>query len=267
MTARRALQLMPGRRSPRQVVLVLVAVLGLAACVPDVATLQTRLAPHYRLQRPQGPGPFAALLLVPGCGGITAARLERAEELVRRGYLVVFVDYLSARGLETACRGEVSPGDVAGDIRATSAHLRSRPDVRSRAIGAVGWSLGGAGVLTTLVGAEMDRQPPVDAAVAFYPVCRGLHPWKINVPTLVLLAGRDDIAPPALCEDLIVRGAGRVEIRMYPEARHSFDMTDLPPPAPSRAFPGRTVGFDADAARRAWDDVLTHFEVRLPSRE
>jgi dienelactone hydrolase len=107
-------------------------------------------------------------------------------------------------------------------------------------------------------------QPPLDAAVAFYPLCRGLRPWRTNVPTLVLLAGLDDIAPPAYCTDLIGRSAGRVQVHTFPEARHSFDMSDLPPVAPSRAFARQTVGFHAEAARQAWSEVLEHFRVRLP---
>jgi dienelactone hydrolase len=244
--------------------LILAAILGLAGCAPDVATLQQRLEPHARVQRPQGPGPFPAILLVPGCEGIVPARTQRAAELVGRGYLVVFVDYLSARGLQTSCRDEVSPDEVGRDVRAVSAYVRGRSDVRSRAVGAVGWSLGGSGVLASLVGAEWDRQQPIDAAVAFYPFCRGLRPWRTTVPTLVLLAGRDDIAPPAYCEDLVGRSPGRVQIHTFPEARHAFDMSDLPSVAPSPAFPRRTVGFDAEAAREAWSEVLEHFQVRLP---
>src|SRR5207245_1247740 len=81
---------------------------------------QKRLEPHYRAQRPEGPGPFPAILLVPGCGGIAPARIKTAEELMRQGYVVVFVDYVSARNVQTACRGEVSLDEVAQDIRAAS---------------------------------------------------------------------------------------------------------------------------------------------------
>lgn len=239
--------------------------LGLTGCVADMATLQKRLEPHYRAQRPEGPGPFPAVLLVPGCGGIAPARVKTAEELMGRGYVVVFVDYLSARGLQTACRGEVSPDELAQDIRAASAHVRSLPYVRSGAVGVVGWSLGGAGVLASLVGSGKDPRPPFNAAAAFYPVCRGLQPWKTNVPVLVLLAELDDIAPPAPCQELVrsVGSAQPVAVRTYPEARHSFDMSDLPATMPSRAFPGRTAGYHAEAARQAWSEVLAQFNRQL----
>jgi dienelactone hydrolase len=151
----------------------LTAFVALGGCAADVATLQKRLEPHYRAQRPQGPGPFPAILLVPGCGGIAPARLKTADELVRQGDVIVFVDYLSARGLQTACRGEVTPGDIAADIRAASAHVTALPHVRSGAIGVVGWSLGGGGVLASLAGSDQASGAPFRTAAAFYPVCRG----------------------------------------------------------------------------------------------
>lgn len=191
--------------------------------------------------------------------------MQTAEQLVARGYAVVFVDYISARGLQTACRGEVSFEDVATDLRTVSAHLRSLPYVAPDGLGAVGWSWGGGAVLASLARSGKDQQPPFNAAAAFYPVCSGLRPWKIKAPALVLLGGRDDIAPARPCEDL-VRSVGpeyQVEVRLYPDARHSFDSSELPPVAPSRAFAGKTIGYHAEAARQAWDEVHTLFDREL----
>jgi dienelactone hydrolase len=59
-----------------------------------------------------------------------------------------------------------------------------------------------------------------------------------------------------------------VQVRIYPEARHSFDASDLPPTAPSRAFAGKTIGYHPEAARRAWGEIVTLFDRQLrPSRE
>lgn len=104
------------------------------------------------------------------------------------------------------------------------------------------WSLGGAGVLTGLAQSSKDMPPPFSIATAFYPVCSGLQPWKANVPLLILLAGLDGIAPPAVCDTLArsVPAGPPVEVHTYPEARHSFDMSGLPAVMPSRAFAGKT---------------------------
>lgn len=178
----------------------------------------------------------------------------------------MFVDYIASRGLQTACRGEVSVDEVTQDIRAVSAHLRSLPYIRPTGLGAVGWSWGGAGVLASLAAsAEEQQPPPVNAAAAFYPVCAGLRTWKANVPVLVILGAQDDIAPPAPCQDLArsVSPSASVVVHMYPNARHSFDSSDLPPTAPSRAFPGKTIGYDAEATRHAWGQVAAQFDRQL----
>lgn len=239
--------------------------LGLTGCAVDMVSLQKRLEPHYRVQRPQGFGPFPAVLLVPGCGGVSPARLQAASQLVGRGYAVVFVDYIASRGLQTACRGEVTVDEVAEDIRAVTAHLRSLPYIGPRGLGAVGWSWGGAGVLASLAGSGAEQQPTLNAAAAFYPVCFGLKPWKPEIPVLLLLGGQDDVAPPEPCQDLVrsVGSGAPVVVRTYPDARHSFDSSDLPPTAPSRAFPGKTVGYHPEAARQAWSEVIAQFNRQL----
>jgi dienelactone hydrolase len=178
---------------------------------------------------------------------------------------VTFVDYLSARGLQAACRGEVSPDEVALDIRAVSAHVQSLPYARPGAVGVVGWSLGGAGVLASLSQSGKDIQPPFRVAATFHPVCTALQPWKTNVPVLMLRAGLDDIAPPAAC-DRLARSVGfelPIEVRTYPEARHSFDVSDLPAIMPSRASAGKTAGYNAAAAQQAWSEVLERFNRHL----
>ena len=129
------------------------------------------------------------------------------------------------------------------------------------------WSLGGAGVLTGLAQSSKDMPPPFSIATAFYPVCSGLQPWKANFPLLILLAGLDGIAPPAVCDTLArsVPAGPPVEVHTYPEARHSFDMSGLPAVMPSRAFAGKTAGYNAEAARQAWSGVLARFNRLLGS--
>jgi dienelactone hydrolase len=175
-------------------------------------------------------------MLVPGCGGISKARRDTAERLAGRGYYVVFVDYISARGLQTACQGGATLDDVANDIGIVSAHLRGLPHVDPSAIGAIGWSWGGAGILTSLASADGDKEPRFRVGATFYPVCGTLAAWRVKTPILMLLGELDDIAPPTPCQD-VTKAIG------------------LPTSAPSRAFRGRTIGYHADAARQAWAEV------------
>lgn len=240
-----------------------VVTVGCAANPP-----KSRLEPHYQLRRPEGPGPFPAIILVPGCGGVAPARVQTAEQLASQGYVAVFVDYIASRGLRTACRGEVSRDDIARDIDTVSMHLKMQPYVSAKDIGVVGWSLGGAAVLTGLALVGPGREPAFAAAAVFYPVCRDLAPWKVKVPVLVLLGQLDDITPPSLCEELIkmLPPGSPVDVRLFPGARHSFDNSDLAPVTASQSFPGRTIGFQAAASAEAWREVARLFDARLKGR-
>ncbi len=211
----------------------------------------------YRTFQPGGPGRHPAAVFLSGCSGLAPSVAptfyERtAERLRARGYLVVFADYLGRRGLSSCATGGVSYADAADDLVAAAAWLRARPDVDPSRIVAFGWSYGGAGALTAL--AKHPGGPGFSRAVVYYPVCRGVAPWKAATPVLMLLGGDDDVAPPALCEGLVkARPApAAVRIVVYPGARHGFDVPELP----SRMKYGfGTLGHDPAAAAAAWREV------------
>ncbi|MDP2601069.1 MAG: dienelactone hydrolase family protein [Deltaproteobacteria bacterium] len=166
-----------------------------------VAHAQSKLEPCYNLLRPDGPGPFPALMLVPGSPGIVGNRSQQAEQLKEQSYVVVFVDYLSARGVPTGSGDQVPRQDIVKDIQATQSYLRGLSFVDPSRIGAVGWSRGAASLLQALAEAH-EKQPPFKAAAVFYPSCRGIQPWAAKVPILMLLGADDDAAPPEHCQEL-----------------------------------------------------------------
>src|SRR5215469_2847322 len=72
------------------------------------------LEPYFHTYRPDGPGPFPAVLFAPGCYGFSyrdsaQAYADLAESWRIKGYVVVFVDYIKSRG-EQICDGE-TPDD------------------------------------------------------------------------------------------------------------------------------------------------------------
>jgi dienelactone hydrolase len=254
---------------PRPCVGLIIAVtaivfLGMASPVlaSDLTALQRRLEPHFRLRRPQGDGPFPAVMLVSGCSGFApreaaGAYTRVAEQLVGEGFAVIFVDYLAARGL-TSCRDRggakgFAP-EIAQDVLATATYLRSQPFVKTGDVVAMGWSMGGGAVLAAL-GSMVPSDPlSMRAVVAFYPLCSDVKPWKGPVPALMLLGGLDDMAPATECQSLAkkVGGAAPVEVRVYPDARHGFDVSEFP--SAVKWGPG-TVGYNEAATRAAWEEI------------
>jgi dienelactone hydrolase len=247
----------PGRNAVRA--LVAVALLAGVAGEPRPSSSQQPAEPRYRVVRPAGQGPHPALLFVSGCSGFTPHEAPHhygrvADEFAARGYVVVFVDYLGARGRDS-CGGAVPPADVAEDILAAAAYARARPFVRASEIDVIGWSRGGSGVLNVIATLPANTPAPFRKAIAYYPECYVGTPWNVKVPLLMLLAGKDDISSTWACEQLEKRLGGDfpLEVRVYPEARHAFDVPDLPPFV--RRPRGGTLGYDPQAAAAAREEV------------
>jgi dienelactone hydrolase len=239
-----------------------VVVLLLAGAVgePRLGRGQERKDSPYRVVRPRGDGPHPALLFVSGCSGFAPHEAPRhylrtAENFAARGYVVVFVDYLGARGQEV-CGGAIRPHMVAGDILAAVEYARSASFIQPSDISVIGWSMGGGGVLAAIASLPVDAPPPFRAAIAYYPECYGVTmPLRVRVPLLMLLAGLDDVSWTWACQDLVKRLPRDfpVEVRLYPQARHAFDVPELPPALSWRG--GGTLGHDPNAAAAAREEV------------
>jgi len=223
-----------------------------------VAASMPLAAEPLRVLAPSGSTSNSAVLLVPGCSGFVARNginhyEERASELQAAGYFVVFVDYLGRRNL-TDCAGgrNVSQVEVVADIVEAAQWIKDQPHVATDKVFAIGWSYGGGGILAALA-AMPPGQPILAKAVTYYPDCRGAKPWSsAGVMALMLLGGLDAVAIPALC-DPVIKGMPSENLKtiVYPNARHGFDMRNLP----ERAEFGR-LGYNPEAARASWAAVL-----------
>jgi dienelactone hydrolase len=106
---------------------------------------QTRIIGY--LARPQGSGPFPAVVVLHGCGGFHEDMLAWADRLRRWGYVALAVDSFGPRGIETACG---SFGDQPADAFQALAYLKTQPYVRADHVAVLGFSMGGASVLAVL---------------------------------------------------------------------------------------------------------------------
>ncbi len=243
------------------------AIALLAAPLPTEAgearDTERRLVELLQVRRPEGAGPFRAIMLVPVCSGMSRREQathyrEMAERLNRMDYLVVHVDYVGARRLAEACGSFVSPAEIANDIFAVVQHLRALPLVDPARIDVIGESLGGGGVLAALSRPGPDQRPPIRRAVVFYPVCRGVSPPRASTELLMLFGRLDDMTPAESCQE-IVRQFPKppdVQVRVYADARHAFNFAHLPQvPAPGK--PAWAPAYHPAAAQAAWEDAVS----------
>ena len=252
------------------------ALLTLAVSDPVPAQgLRTRIEANHQVYVPDGEGPFAAVIALPGCSGVSlrgpetdagrpgdeADRLFRrhyprmAERLREAGFMVLLVDYLTAEGVPNTCNFEIHPNRVGEYLGESVSFVTTLPDVDSSRLHVIGWSHGGAGVLAWLA-TLVDEPVGVRAAVAVYPGCGASGVWSASLPVLMILAEADDIAPPSVCNALVqsLPDSADVRVHSYAGARHGFDLTEGPAVLPIGS--DLTVGRDPNAGGDVWGRIL-----------
>jgi dienelactone hydrolase len=138
------------------------------------------------LSRPDGAGPFPAVVVLHGCGGISSHSIGIADELTHWGYVALTVDSLGPRAMTDAC-GQLFIGQ-ATDAYAAARFLAQQPAVDQERIAMLGQSMGGSSALAALERGSIERRFPEKfaAAIAYYPSCSG-HPPTLTAPTLILI--------------------------------------------------------------------------------
>lgn len=105
-----------------------VVVVVLAGCAAPIAshrvpiTLPEPATLTAQLYTPKGPGPFPALVLLHGCGGLGPNMFAWAEWLRAEGYAALVLDSFGGRGIRRLC-GDSSP--LRGQRRAPRTTIRT----------------------------------------------------------------------------------------------------------------------------------------------
>jgi len=210
------------------------------------------------LAKPDGAGPFPAVIVLHGCAGMhDTTKQKLVDELVAWGYVVLLVDSYATRGIDHACTST-----------AFTTFLSRRPDaygalvfaarqtfVDPHRIAAVGFS---AGARVTLSVAEPNSfelfDPPSNlrfrAAAAFNPPCREAAA-RPGIPTLIFIGALDDWTPAAECTNKIASWGNDgppIELVVYPGAYHGFYYPHL---QPGTILFGHRVEYNGAAADNA----------------
>ena len=266
--------------------------LVLAACAsahptfPNV-TPGKPLAVPFEMHRPDGAGPFPAVVLLHGCEGVSEATRSWARWFREQGYVALIVDSWTPRGLKEACSFTVPDppnterlDDALGALR----YLQSMPDVDRAHIGVIGWSNGGVFSVSSVNGPTLERAaargvalptPGFAAAIGIYPGgCKSLVNERVIRPVLILVGDADDWTPAVHCIAMAnaMRGRGSdIAVETFPGAYHYFDFEGMT----KRVLPevgndnkpggccGATVAYDESAFRTARRRVAEFFGTHL----
>ena len=242
----------------------IVLLIPIGSYADDNSDHRERLSKHYNLMKPEGDGPFPAVIMVSGCSGFNAkfakGHYDRVQnQLVDLGFVTLRVNYLAARNA-TSCWPDVPTNYVADDICIAADYLGKQSFVKKGAINVIGWSWGGASAFRALRRTGSREPAQVDAVVAYYPHCNAARKWDSEVPVLVLGGAIDNVSPFSSCEMLFSRVAKRnkLTLRVYDDAHHCFDMSELPA---EMEYQFGTLGYNEVAAKSAWIEV-TNFLIK-----
>ena len=205
----------------------------------DIPIGETRL--RAVVYRPEGNGPFPAVVGLHACSGLNnssgaiASRYrDWGQRLAQAGFAVVLPDSYGSRGLGSQCgvraRAARNDRERVADVKAARAWLHDQPWVAGDRISLLGWSSGAIAALWAVRprAVAADGRPDFRSAVVLYPGCRRLldAAWSTRVPTLVLLAGSDDQTSAATCQQMVAGARGRsarIVVHVYSGAYHDFD--------------------------------------------
>jgi len=261
-------------------VLALGAVAGKAQAAPAPQQVDIRsgkLTLHAQLYRPDGNGPFPAVIALHGCGGLSGqngAVLPRyrdwSDRLLKAGYAVLWPDSFGSRDAGPQCRETdrkvLARRERVADITAAHKWLLAQAWVARGRISLIGWAHGASAVLWAVrpqLAGKGVGEPDYRSAIAFYPECRisARTGWSARVPTLLLIGASDDVASPVQCRQMVDGARGRsalTRIVVYPSAAHDFDRADVPlrsldgndRAAPERGHIGSDAQARSDAQKR-----------------
>jgi len=231
-----------------------------ASLAPDLdlptepSSLGVFSGPKLALYKPGGAGPFPAIVIQHQCGGLRSstgawqnlAILDWAKQAVSRGYVVLVLDSLGPRGVDSVCygvKGGVNFPRGVRDALQGAQHLRKLPYVDGDRIALMGFSWGAmVGLLGSGAtwGNALQAGTRFRAVVAFYPGCFDIRPPSgapypivqpdIDTPLLLLMGAADTETPPQECTSRLepLKNAGKpVDWHIYPDATHCWDCQNL----------------------------------------
>jgi dienelactone hydrolase len=216
--------------------------LSTATIVDFESPLASLLPLQGYLRRPDGTGPWPAVVLLHGCNGQPKRLDERwGTRIAPWGYVTLAVDSFGPRGLKNTCRGG-APVDLAFDAYRALNYLVRQPFIDAARVAVVGFSQGGWLALTSVEHGAVEATAPhkFRAAIAFYPPCLAFK-GNMTVPTLILIGGADDWTPARECRNMVdgrddwgisrQKGLGApIKLVVYPGAYHAFDAAGLKTP-------------------------------------
>jgi dienelactone hydrolase len=187
----------------------------------DKATISANVS------KPDGAGPFPAVIVLHDCGGISRKDQEWAKRLVSWGYVAILPDSFGSRGHGNLCTDveKVGAQQRVQDTIGTAEYLATLPYVQKGKIAVLGFSHGGWVILKGAQESSYWSSYGILGAIAYYPYCTAPQDRNVAIPLRILIGEKDDWTTADRCRSVLAaaKNPALIEMTVYPDAYHSFD--------------------------------------------
>jgi len=213
----------------------------------------TEQRPAY-LARPDGAGPFPAVVVIHEIFGLTENIKDIAERFATAGYVALAVDLFAERNralcIFNVLRSQLfSSFDNNGinELKSALTYLSEQPGVDGARVGTIGFCMGGG---FAIAWACTDNR--LQAIAPYYGANpRPLEAVKRSCPVVGSYPEKDFTAGVGRKLDAELTKNNIVhDIKVYPDAKHSF-------------FNDKGATYNVEAAQDSWSRVLTFFGEHL----
>jgi len=206
------------------------------------------------LARPEGSGPFPAVVVIHEIFGLNENIKDIAERFAREGYIALAVDLFEGRN-RALCMFRFMTAMFTNslnhvgirDLKNSLTYLGQQPGVDTNRLGAIGFCMGGG---FAIAWACTDNR--LKAIAPFYGVNpRPLDAVERSCPVVGSYPGKDFTAGMGKkLDELFDEHKIEHDIKVYPEAKHSF-------------FNDKGGNYNAEASQDAWARVLEFFRAKI----
>jgi dienelactone hydrolase len=224
------------------------------------------------LFKPEGAGPFPAVVYMVTCYGIRSFPEEVLEKTVidhlrSKGVATLIVDPFRPRNEPGICENLNDPNlnekkwaqyatRGGSDAVAAVQVLRSMPDIDANRIFLQGYSYGaGASLFAVDPKTAGAHDGKIAGVIAYYPYCLAT---EASVPTLILVGEKDDWTPAALC--VAAKDKPNIEVVVLPGATHGFNMTY------TGEYMGHRLVYDEKATQDAERRADAFMDAHMPPK-